>query len=304
MNNAIGPHLKSIGILLSGMLFVLMLSARPQQPPPVDPAVKIVELKQANLLYKRADFEAQILKDSVVFYHEGAYMYCDSAYLFERTNSFEAFSNVRMEQGDTIFVYGDYLHYDGNTRLARLRNNIRMEDRQVTLFTDSLNYDRAANLGYYFDGGMLVDEKNELTSFWGQYDPVSKDALFIDSVKLINEDFTLFADSLKYNTESKVADILGPSTILSDSGFIKTSRGWYNTDTDDARLFDRSEIYSNDSTKVLIGDTIHYNRATGQGEVFGRMYLGSETEGHFAGELRYLQREDRIWDGHGFGLRH
>ena len=273
MNNAIGPHLKSIGILLSGMLFVLMLSARPQQPPPVDPAVKIVELKQANLLYKRADFEAQILKDSVVFYHEGAYMYCDSAYLFERTNSFEAFSNVRMEQGDTIFVYGDYLHYDGNTRLARLRNNIRMEDRQVTLFTDSLNYDRAANLGYYFDGGMLVDEKNELTSFWGQYDPVSKDALFIDSVKLINEDFTLFADSLKYNTESKVADILGPSTILSDSGFIKTSRGWYNTDTDDARLFDRSEIYSNDSTKVLIGDTIHYNRATGQGEVFGRMYL-------------------------------
>ncbi|SCM59810.1 OstA-like protein [Petrimonas mucosa] len=273
MNNAIGAHLKSIGILLSGMLFVLMLSARPQQPPPVDPAVKIVELKQANLLYKRADFEAQILKDSVVFYHEGAYMYCDSAYLFERTNSFEAFSNVRMEQGDTIFVYGDYLHYDGNTRLARLRNNIRMEDRQVTLFTDSLNYDRAANLGYYFDGGMLVDEKNELTSFWGQYDPVSKDALFIDSVKLINEDFTLFADSLKYNTESKVADILGPSTILSDSGFIKTSRGWYNTDTDDARLFDRSEIYSNDSTKVLIGDTIHYNRATGQGEVFGRMYL-------------------------------
>lgn len=273
MNNAIGPHLKSIGILLSGMLFVLMLSARPQQPPPVDPAVKIVELKQANLLYKRADFEAQILKDSVVFYHEGAYMYCDSAYLFERTNSFEAFSNVRMEQGDTIFVYGDYLHYDGNTRLARLRNNIRMEDRQVTLFTDSLNYDRAANLGYYFDGGMLVDEKNELTSFWGQYDPVSKDALFIDSVKLINEDFTLFADSLKYNTESKVADILGPSTILSDSGFIKTSRGWYNTDTDDARLFDRSEIYSNDSTKVLIGDTIHYNRAAGQGEVFGRMYL-------------------------------
>lgn len=273
MNNAIGPHLKSIGILLSGMLFVLMLSARPQQPPPVDPAVKIVELKQANLLYKRADFEAQILKDSVVFYHEGAYMYCDSAYLFERTNSFEAFSNVRMEQGDTIFVYGDYLHYDGNTRLARLRNNIRMEDRQVTLFTDSLNYDRAANLGYYFDGGMLVDEKNELTSFWGQYDLVSKDALFIDSVKLINEDFTLFADSLKYNTESKVADILGPSTILSDSGFIKTSRGWYNTDTDDARLFDRSEIYSNDSTKVLIGDTIHYNRATGQGEVFGRMYL-------------------------------
>lgn len=255
------------------VLFVLMLSARPQQPPPLNPNVKVVEMRQAGSWNKRANFEAQILIDSVILYHEGAYMYCDSAYLFEQTNTFEAFSNVRMEQGDTIFVYGDYLHYDGNTRLARLRDNIRMEDKQVTLFTDSLNYDRMANQGYYFDGGMLVDEKNELTSFWGQYDPVSKDALFSDSVKLINEDYTIYSDTLKYNTETKIADILGPSTIVSDSGFINTSHGWYNTDTDDARLFNRSVIYSNDNTKMLVGDTVFYNRTTGLGEVFGNMYL-------------------------------
>ncbi len=266
-------HIKFKGILFLGVLFVLMLSARPQQPPPINQNVKVVELKGAKIWEKRESFEAQILIDSVVLYHEGAYMYCDSAYMFEATNSFEAFSNVRMEQGDTIFVYGDYLHYNGNTRLARLRDNIRMEDNQVTLFTDSLNFDRMANLGYYFDGGMLVDDKNELTSFWGQYDPESKDALFSDSVKLINEDYTIFADTLKYNTETKIADILGPSTIVSDSGFIHTSRGWYNTDTDDARLFDRSEIYSHDTTKVLIGDTILYNRTTGFGEVFGNMYM-------------------------------
>ncbi|MDO5666056.1 MAG: OstA-like protein [Bacteroidia bacterium] len=267
------PHLKYISILLSSMLFVLMISARSQQPPPMNPNVKVVELRQAGFLNKRTNFEAQILIDSVILYHEGAYMFCDSAYLFEQTNTFEAFSNVRMEQGDTIFVYGDYLHYDGNTRLARLRNNIRMEDKQVTLFTDSLNYDRMANLGYYFDGGMLVDEKNELTSFWGQYDPVSKDALFSDSVKLINKDYTIYSDTLKYNTETKIADILGPSTIVSDSGFINTSHGWYNTETDEARLLDRSEIYSNDSTKVLIGDTVFYNRTSGLGEAFGNMHL-------------------------------
>ncbi len=267
------PQIKFKGILFLSVLFVLMISARPQQPPPVNPNVQIVELKQAGSLNKRENFDAQILIDSVILYHEGAYMYCDSAYLFEQTNTFEAFSNVRMEQGDTIFVYGDYLHYNGNTRLARLRDNIRMEDKQVTLFTDSLDYDRAANLGYYFDGGMLVDEKNELTSFWGQYDPVSKDALFSDSVKLINEDYTIYSDTLKYNTETKVADILGPSTIVSDSGYINTSHGWYNTDTDDARLFNRSEIYSNDNTKMLVGDTVFYNRTTGLGEVFGNMYL-------------------------------
>lgn len=245
-----------------------------QQPLPFPTdSVTYVELRKAGELRKREGFDAQIFKDNVVFYHEGAFMYCDSAYLYKATNSFEAFSNVRMEQGDTIFVYGDYLYYDGNTQLAQLRKNIRMEDRNATLFTDSLNYDRVQNLGYYFDGGMLVDDQNELTSFWGQYSPESKEALFSDSVKLINPDYTIFSDTLKYNTETKVADILGPSVIRSDSGFIHTKRGWYNTTTDDAHLYERSEIYSKDSTKLLIGDTIHYNRQTGIGEVYGHMFL-------------------------------
>ena len=223
--------------LIVSVLFVLFstLKAEPkpvpvaQQPPVQEQAARVVELRQADLWSKREGLDAEVLTGNVVFYHEGAYMYCDSAYLYQQDNSFEAFSNVTMEQGDTIFVYGDYLFYDGNTRLARLRDNIRMEDQTATLFTDSLNYDRIANLGYYFDGGMLVDEENELTSYWGQYAPDTKEAVFSDSVKLVNEDYTIFADTLKYNSETKIADILGPSRIVSDSGYIYTDRGWYNT---------------------------------------------------------------------------
>ena len=267
--------------LIVSVLFVLFstLKAEPkpvpvaQQPPVQEQAARVVELRQADLWSKREGFDAEVLTGNVVFYHEGAYMYCDSAYLYQQNNSFEAFSNVSMEQGDTIFVYGDYLLYDGNTRLARLRDNIRMEDQTTTLFTDSLDYDRIANLGYYFEGGMLVDEENELTSYWGQYAPDTKEALFSDSVKLVNEDYTIFADTLKYNTETKIADILGPSRIVSDSGYIYTDRGWYNTLTEESRLFDRSQVYSNDGMKVLIGDTIFYNRLSGDGEVFGNMYL-------------------------------
>lgn len=273
-NKRIRPS-ASQSMFLLGVLFVAFISLKAQQPPSPqqNERAKIIELRQARLLEKRSGSDAQILIDSVVLYHEGAYMYCDSAYWYQGNNTFEAFGNVRMEQGDTIFVYGDYLHYDGAAQLARLRDNIRMEDRQVTLFTDSLNYDRLENIGYYFDGGMLVDEKNELTSFWGQYDPESKDALFSDSVKLVNEEYTLYSDTLKYNTETKIADILGPSKIVSDSGYIETDKGWYNTLTDDARLLDRSKIYNNDGSKVLIGDSMLYNRTTGWGEVFGNMYL-------------------------------
>ena len=157
-------------------------------------------------------------------------MYCDSAYFFEQTNSLEAFSNVRMEQGDTLFVYGNYLFYDGNTQIAYLRENVRMENGQVTLFTDSLNYERIPDIGYYFDGGLIVDSLNQLSSFyWANIRPSTKLAIFNDSVRLENEQFTLYSDTLHYNTDSKIATILGPSIIVSDSGTIYSSRGWYDT---------------------------------------------------------------------------
>ncbi len=258
-------------LILTFQLFIL--SSAVAQQPQSENGIQIIEMQHADLWSKREGFEAEILTGNVIFFHEGAFMYCDSAYLYQQTNTFEAFSNVLMEQGDTIFVYGDYLHYDGNTQLARLRENIRMEDPTTTLFTDSLDYDRFVNLGYYFEGGMLVDEENELTSYWGQYSPDTNEALFSDNVKLIDEDYTIFADTLKYNTASKIADILGPSRIVSDSGYIYTDRGWYNTITEDSRLLDRSEVYSNDGAKILIGDTILYNRISGEGEVFGDMCL-------------------------------
>ena len=259
--------------LVLSVLFIFISGLQAPVQSVQEEPTQIVELRQADLWSKREGFDAEVLTGNVVFFHEGAFMYCDSAYLYQQTNTFEAFSNVTMEQGDTIFVYGDYLFYDGNTRLARLRDNIRMEDQTATLFTDSLDYDRMTNLGYYFEGGMLVDDENVLTSYWGQYAPDSKEALFSDSVKLVNDDYTIFADTLKYNTESKIADILGPSRIVSDSGYVHTNRGWYNTLTEDSELLNRSEVYSNDGMKVLIGDTIYYNRLTGEGEVFGDMFL-------------------------------
>lgn len=215
--------------------------------------------------------DAQILNGDVCFRHDSSYMYCDSAYFFEQTNSLEAFSNVRMEQGDTLFVYGDYLFYDGNTQVAYLRENVRMENGQVTLFTDSLNYERIPNIGYYFEGGLIVDSLNQLSSFYGQYSPETKLAVFNDSVQVENPDFTLYSDTLHYDTESKVATILGPSVIVSDSGMIHTSRGWYDTVNNTSLLLDQSQVESGE--KILIGDSIFYNRDTGMGEVYGNMSL-------------------------------
>lgn len=244
-----------------------------QEQDTIPPKTTSVYLEHADLLSydKQLNLDAQILRGNVCFRHDSSYMYCDSAYYYEEKNSLEAFSNVRMEQGDTLFVYGDYLIYDGNIQLARLRNNVRMINNQVTLYTDSLNYDRAVNVGYYFEGGRIVDEENVLSSFYGKYSPDTKIAVFNDSVKLENPQFTLFSDTLEYSTNSKIATILGPSEILSDSGTIYTSRGWYDTVADKSLLLERSQVLS--GNRILTGDSIFYDKISGLGEVFGNMSI-------------------------------
>ena len=214
----------------------------------------------------------QILRGNVKFRKEGMWMYCDSAYFYEKTNSIDAFGNVKMEQGDTLFVYADVLYYNGIEELARLRNNVRLINRDVTLFTDSLNYDMAENLGFYFEGGKIVDSQNELSSVYGQYEPDTKNAEFLFDVELMNDKYVMRTDTLNYNTSSKIADIVGYTTIVSDSNIIYTDKGWYNTSEEKATLYNRSLIVGKNNEK-LTGDTVFYNRNLGYGEAFGRMIL-------------------------------
>jgi lipopolysaccharide export system protein LptA len=261
------------GLVLITAFHLLSFCAFAQTQDTIAPQKTKVYLEHANTLSfdKEITPDIKVLIGDVCFRHDSSYMYCDSAYFYEASNSLEAFSNVRMEQGDTLFIYGNTLFYDGNTQLARLRENVRMENNQVTLFTDSLNYDRLVNIGYYFEGGLIVDEENELSSYYGQYSPDTKIAIFNDSVRLENPQFTLYSDTLHYNTDNKIATILGPSVIVSDSGTVYSSRGWYNTETNVSLLLDRSEVVS--GNRILIGDSIVYDRDTGFSEVFGNMSI-------------------------------
>ncbi len=221
--------------------------------------------------------EYQVLNGHVKFRKGDMYMYCDSAHFYDQDNRMDAFGNVKMEQGDTLFVYSDVMYYNGQQEIARLRkvtNGVRMEHRNTTLFTDSLDYDLIANVGYYFNGGKIVDDKNTITSVYGQYAPDTKDTEFLFNVTLNNEEkgFVLKTDTLLYNTQSHIADIVGQTTIESDSSVVYTDRGWYNTDEDMAKLFNRSLVVGKDG-QTLTGDTLIYDRIKGYGEAFGNMVL-------------------------------
>ena len=253
-------------LCLFGFCLAAQVSPRRNTAQPAKSKVYLLHADMLKKSKKNPDPNAQILVGNVEFRHDSIYMYCDSACFYEKSNSLEAFDNVKMVQGDTLFLYGDYLFYDGNTQIAQIRNNVRMENRTTTLITDSLNYDRLANLGYFFDGGTLMDEENTLTSDWGEYSPATKVAVFNYEVKLENAKFVLTSDTLRYSTDSKVANIVGPSNIDSEENHIYSELGFYNTQSGQAELLNRS-VLTNDG-KSLTGDSLFYDRNKGYGEAF------------------------------------
>lgn len=261
--------------LWAGILFFLAQTAAlslPDDERPHKASSEQVELIHSDTLRHNQFLnpDAQILIGNVQLFHDGITMYCDSAYFFQTTNSLEAFGHVRMLQGDTLSLDGDYLYYDGNAQLAQVRRNVVMKHRQSTLYTDSLNYDRLYNIGYFFEGGRLVDGDNTLTSEWGEYDLNTKKSFFNYSVRLDNPKFVLTSDTLHYDMQTKWAEALGPSNIKDDENNIYTEHGFYNTDTEDVRLFDRS-VVANKAGRRMVGDSLRYNKDTGLMQAFGNV---------------------------------
>lgn len=245
--------------------------------------------------------DAQILVGNVCFRHDDALMYCDSAYFYEKSNSLDAFGHVRMVQGDTLSGYGDVLYYDGNTRMARLRRNVKLINKDVTLYTDSLNYDRKRDIAYYFAGGKIVDRENTLTSRWGQYLPSNKVATFRRNVHLVNDKFVLNADTLKYNTETLIAYLVGPTEIVYEKETtINSTKGWYNTDTERSLLLNRSQVIHTDG-RSMTADSIYYDKKLGYGQLIGRMELIDSTQmATLYGEYGEAYEEQDTIGSHGF----
>lgn len=231
-----------------------------------------VFLEYADSLYRPANAyeEFQIVKGSVKFRHGGMWMFCDSAYYYPQKNSLIAFGNVEMQQGDTLFVYADKLNYDGLSRFATLnrgpsRSKVILKNRNVTLTTDSLDYDVSSDRGWYSTGGILQDDVNNLTSVYGEYSPTTKQATFRQDVLLVNrkDGYRLITEELDYNTASHIADINTSTRIEGANDTIITTQGWYNTATDRAELTARSIILHTDSNRnvtTLEGDSIIYDK--------------------------------------------
>ena len=228
---------------------------------------------------------------NVHFRHEESDMHCDSAHLFPATNSINAYGNVFIRVSDTISIYGAVLEYDGNSRLAELRGNVRMIDPQMTLTSRHLFYDLGNNTAWYRTGGKIVDKDNVLTSQEGFYYADQKQFFFRNDVELTNPEYVMQSDTLEYNTMTEVAYFFGPTSIVSEENTIFCKNGWYDTRNDIAR-FSKEAFFTNNE-QSLTGDTLFYDRNQGYGRADMNVVMRDSVQntvitGHFA---EHFERE-------------
>ncbi|MDE7126101.1 MAG: hypothetical protein K2O12_06450, partial [Muribaculaceae bacterium] len=252
---------------------------RPQIPHADRNSGQRVFIEHADVMEKLNDTFI-ILRGDVRFSKGAMLMYCDSAHYYPDTESMDAFSNVRMEQGDTLFIYADELNYNGPEEIAYLYANgldsVRLINRDVMLKTPVFVYDLGIDLGYYNVGGSLTDSKNRLTSVEGEYVPSTKEANFYRNVHLNargdKDTLDIYTDTLYYNTGTHITELFSPSEVVNARATIYTTNGTYNTETNIADLYDRSMVKTSNNN-IIVGDTLFYNRNLGYGEAWGDMIL-------------------------------
>lgn len=206
----------------------------------------------------------KLRQDSVLFF-------CDSAYLNDKKRNFDAFSSVHIVVNDSVDVYGDKMHYEGNSRIAELFGNVKLVDNQTVLSTNHLIYNRNTQVASYNNGGVIVSDSNHLTSKRGYYNTATKIFYFKIDVVLTNPNQETYSDTLVYNSNNKTAYFKGPTVIRGKESTIYCEDGWYDTEKDFSKMTKRPSIWS--SEQSITADSLKYNNRIYYGEAFGNVKI-------------------------------
>jgi len=229
------------------------------------------------------------LLGGVVLEHNEITMQCDSAHFYPDKNQVTAFSNIHIEQGDTLDIMGDHLFYDGATETALLTGNVELIDKETHLYTNSVHYDVKNEIAQYPDSGRIKNGENTLSSRVGIYYVAQNTFYFKDSVKIVNPDYIMTADTMNYNTRSETAIFTGPSEMKGDSIYLYCEKGWYDTKNNVTRIWQNAVI--DNKQQIIHGDSLFYNENTGYGQSFGNVSIADTNnkivvEGEYAWYLK------------------
>ncbi len=282
-------------MLLRLLLLVLLLPVsaglvRAQGQPPAA-AKEVVSIDHANELRMLEQGTRQRLIGEVELSQDSIFMYCDSAVLVSEVQLY-AYDNVVIQQGDSIAAFSEYLDYNAETMLAKLRRQVVLKRGQTELFTDELDYNLATKLATYHTGGRVTNGTTTLSSTHGYYYADSRNVYFRDSVVVVDERFEMRADTLRYDLANERVYFLGPTVIRSDTHTIYCEGGYYDVALDEAVFRTNAQYRSGD--RLAAADSIRY---FGRQELYileGSAYVAEgASQRATADRINYFRAQDR-----------
>ena len=213
--------------------------------------------------------DVQRLIGHVKMRHDSAYFFCDSAYFYQKTNSFNAYQNVHIIVNDSVEIFSDLLDYDGNTRFAEFFDHVKLIDDSTTLYTEYLTYDRNLHLASYPDSATTVRGDKTLKSHYGYYRDRLKEFSFFKNVEVYSPKYQMYTDTLFYNTSIEKMWFQGPTTIINKENVLEGTHGYYLVNEDHVHLYQRP--YMHNETQQMWSDSIFYDRTRGLAQAYDRV---------------------------------
>ena len=219
--------------------------------------------------YSKSQGDMQRLIGNVRIRHDSAYFFCDSAYFYEKNNSFDAYQNVHIIVNDSVEIFSDLLNYDGDTRFAEFFDNVKLMDDSTTLYTEYLTYDRNLHLACYPDSATTVRGDKTLKSHLGYYRDRLKEFSFFENVEVYSPKYQMYTDTLYYNTGIEKMWFEGPTTIVNKENILEGKHGYYLVKEDFVFLDKRP--YMHNKTQQMRSDSIFYDRNIGLAKAYERV---------------------------------
>ena len=245
--------------------------------------------------YSKSMGDVQRLIGHVKMRHDSAYFFCDSAYYYQKNNSFDAYQNVHIIVNDSVEIFSDLLNYDGDRRFAEFHDNVHLRDDSTNLYTEYLTYDRNLHLACYPDSATTVRGDKTLKSHYGYYRDRLKEFSFFENVEVYSPKYQMYTDTLFYNTGIEKMWFEGPTTIINKENILEGKHGYYLVNEDFVYLDKRP--YMHNETQQMRADSIFYDRNKGLAQAYNQVDMIDTS-------YQVIMRGDYVemWENKGFSF--
>ena len=245
--------------------------------------------------YSKSMGDVQRLIGHVKMRHDSAYFFCDSAYYYQKNNSFDAYQNVHIIVNDSVEIFSDLLNYDGDRRFAEFHDNVHLRDDSTNLYTEYLTYDRNLHLASYPDSATTVRGDKTLKSHYGYYRDRLKEFSFFENVEVYSPKYQMYTDTLFYNTGIEKMWFEGPTTIINKENILEGKHGYYLVNEDFVYLDKRP--YMHNETQQMRADSIFYDRNKGLAQAYNQVDMIDTS-------YQVIMRGDYVemWENKGFSF--